>query len=86
MEARDEKILLRFQKKLAKYKLLIIDELGFVPLSKTGAELLFEVFSQRYECDSTFYSALDSLAVTVVLGVPRLILWHQSQHLHKRGF
>jgi hypothetical protein len=28
---------------------LIIDELGFVPLSKTGAELLFEVISQRYE-------------------------------------
>ena len=34
------------QKQLAKYHLLIIDELGFVPLSKTGAELLFEVFSQ----------------------------------------
>ena len=49
IEARDEKRLLRFQKQLAKYKLLIIDELGFVPLSKTGAELLFEVFSQRYE-------------------------------------
>jgi DNA replication protein DnaC len=30
-------------------KLLIIDELGFVSLSKSGAELLFEVFSQRYE-------------------------------------
>ena len=29
--------------------LLIIDELGFVPLSTTGAELLFKVFSQRYE-------------------------------------
>jgi DNA replication protein DnaC len=28
------------------YKLLIIDELGFVPLSKTGAELLFELISQ----------------------------------------
>ena len=28
---------------------LSVDELGFVPLSKTGAELLFEVFSQRYE-------------------------------------
>ena len=26
-----------------------IDALGFVPLSTTGAELLFEVFSQRYE-------------------------------------
>lgn len=49
MEARDEKRLLRLQKQLANLKLLIIDELGFVPLSKTGAELLFEVFSQRYE-------------------------------------
>jgi len=49
MEARDDKQLLRFQKRLAGVKLLIIDELGFVPLSKTGAELLFEVFSQRYE-------------------------------------
>ena len=29
--------------------LLTIDELGFVPLSPTGAEPLFEVFSQRYE-------------------------------------
>ncbi len=29
--------------------LLIIDELGFVPLSKTGAGLLFEIISQRYE-------------------------------------
>jgi len=29
--------------------MLIIDELGYVPLSQTGAELMFEVFSQRYE-------------------------------------
>ena len=40
MEARDCKRLVG---------LLIINELGFVPLSRTGAELLFEVFSQRYE-------------------------------------
>jgi DNA replication protein DnaC len=57
MEERDEKTLLRFQKKLVKYKLLIIDELGFLPLSKTGAELLFEVFSQRYECGSTMVTS-----------------------------
>src|ERR1700676_1703296 len=44
-----QKHLLRFQKQLAAYELLIVDELGFVPLSKTGAELLFEIFSQRYE-------------------------------------
>ena len=49
IEARDERRLLNLQKKLARLKLLIIDELGFVPLSKTSAELLFEVFSQRYE-------------------------------------
>jgi DNA replication protein DnaC len=49
MEARDERRLLRLQKQLARHKLLIIDELGFVPLSKTGAELLFETISQRYE-------------------------------------
>ena len=30
-------------------ELLIVDELGFVPLSKSGAELLLEVFSQSYQ-------------------------------------
>ena len=49
IEARDEKRLLRLQKQMLAPKLLIIDELGFVPLSKTGAELLFELISQRYE-------------------------------------
>ncbi len=53
MEARDERRLLRLQKQLTAVKLPIIDELGFVPLSKTGAELLFEVISQRYERGST---------------------------------
>src|SRR5580692_10447574 len=49
MEARDEKKVLRYQKQIAAYELLILDEIGFVPLSKTGAELLFEVLSQRYK-------------------------------------
>ena len=49
VEARDERRLLNLQRQLARLKLLIIDELGFVPLSHTGAELLLEVFSQRYE-------------------------------------
>ena len=40
---------LRLQRQLASYKLLIVDELGYVPFSPTGAELLFEIFSQRYE-------------------------------------
>jgi DNA replication protein DnaC len=49
MEARDEKRLLKLQAQLQNVKLLIVDELGYVPLSQVGAELLFEVFSQRYE-------------------------------------
>jgi DNA replication protein DnaC len=57
LEAKDEKRLLRFQKQMAGYELLIVDELGFVPLSKSGAELLFEVFSQRYERGSTLVSS-----------------------------
>ncbi len=57
MEARDEKRLLQLQRKLTKVKLLIIDELGFVPLSKTGAELLFELISQRYERGSTLITS-----------------------------
>ena len=86
IEARDEKRLLRFQKQLAKYKLLIIDELGFVPLSKTGAELLFEVFSQRYEGGSTLVTSnLPFDEWTEVFGSERLtgaLLDRLTHHVH----
>ena len=42
---------------MAAVKLLIIDEWGFVPLSKTGAELLFEMISQRYERGATLITS-----------------------------
>ena len=58
IEAKDEKWLMRYQKQMATYELLIVDELGFVPLSKTGAELLFEVFSQRYGRTSTTITSI----------------------------
>lgn len=57
MEARDERRLLRLQKQMVSHKLLIIDELGFVPLSKTGAELLFELISQRYARGATLITS-----------------------------
>jgi DNA replication protein DnaC len=41
LEARDEKRLLRIQRQLAAYKLLIIDELGYVPCDSDAADLLF---------------------------------------------
>ncbi len=49
LEAQEERHLLKLKKKLLSYDLLIVDELGFVPFSRSGAELLFEVFSNRYE-------------------------------------
>ena len=73
LEARDERNLLRLQKQLAACKLLIVDELGFVPLSKTGAELLFEVFSQRYERGSIIVTSnLPFDEWTEIFGAERL--------------
>ena len=57
LEARDERRVQKLKRSLAAYKLLIIDELGYVPLSSTGAELLFEVFSERYERGSTIVTS-----------------------------
>jgi len=86
IEARDEKRLLRLQKQLAGYNLLIIDELGFVPLSKTGAELLFETFSQRYERGSTLITSnLPFDEWTEVFGSERLtgaLLDRITHHVH----
>jgi len=86
LEARDEKRLLRLQKQLAGYRLLIIDELGFVPLSKSGAELLFEVFSQRYERGSTLVTSnLPFDEWTEALGSERLtgaLLDRLTHHVH----
>lgn len=49
MEAREERALTRLKGQLAKLDLLILDELGYVPASKLGAELLFDVISAAYE-------------------------------------
>jgi DNA replication protein DnaC len=49
LEARSERSLGRMRSLLKKIDLLVLDELGFVPLPPSGAELLFDVISDRYE-------------------------------------
>lgn len=49
LEAREERHLGRLKTQLAKLDLLILDELGYVPASKAGAELLFDVIGTAYE-------------------------------------
>jgi len=57
MEARSELKLSRLQKKLTKADLVIVDELGYLPLAKEGAELLFQFFADRYENGATIISS-----------------------------
>jgi len=49
LEAREERQLERMLKHLQRQELIVLDELGYVPFSKPGAELLFEVVSRAYE-------------------------------------
>lgn len=49
VEARDERELGRYQKRLERLDLLVLDEVGFVPFDRHGGELLFNVISQRYQ-------------------------------------
>ena len=86
MEARDERRLRRAQKHLAGVKLLIIDELGYVPFTAVGAELLFEALSQRYERGSTLITSnLPFDEWTSVFGSERLtgaLLDRLTHHVH----
>jgi DNA replication protein DnaC len=73
LEAREERQLERFLKRLEKQQLLILDEFGYVPFSKAGAQLLFEVVSRAYERTSIILTTnLPFEHWTEVLGNQRL--------------
>jgi DNA replication protein DnaC len=73
MEAREERQLTRVRARLAALDLLVLDELGYVPASKVGAELLFDVISTAYERMSLIVTTnLPFEQWTEVLGSDRL--------------
>jgi DNA replication protein DnaC len=92
IEARDEKLLLRLRSQLAKQNLLILDELGYVPASKVGAELLFDIIGTAYERQSLIVTTnLPFENWTEVLGSERLTgaaldrLTHRCQIIETTG-
>ena len=73
MEAKEERQLMRLRQLLAKLDLLVLDELGYVPASKVGAELLFDVIATAYERNSLIITTnLPFENWTEVLGSERL--------------
>jgi DNA replication protein DnaC len=44
-------------KKLSAYRVLIIDEIGYLPLDKQGANLFFQLISKRYEKNTTIITS-----------------------------
>lgn len=73
LEAREARDLERLQKQLQRQHLIVLDELGYVPFSKTGAELLFEVVSRAYERTSLMVTTnLPFESWTEVTGSERL--------------
>ncbi len=57
LESQTESRLSRLMKRIGRYDLLILDELGYLPIDKEGANLLFQALSERYEKGSTIITS-----------------------------
>ena len=77
---------------MAAYQLLIIDKLGFVPFSKTAAELRFGPISQRYERGATLITSnlvfdewTETFGSDRLTGMLRLRITHHVKILEMNG-
>jgi DNA replication protein DnaC len=84
IEARTEKRLGRIIQLYTRYGLLIIDELGYVPFSKEGAELLFQVLAERHERKSVIITSNHGFGDwTQIFGDPTLTAALLDRITHK---
>lgn len=92
LEARDARQVFRMQQQLAKYDLLILDELGLTDCKQDGGNLLFQVISSRYErCSTIITTNLEFKDWTNVFGTQQLTnalldrLVHRCQIVQANG-
>jgi DNA replication protein DnaC len=84
IEAQNERSLSRAIQRYTRCGLLVLDELGYVPFSKEGAELLFQVLTQRHERGSVVITTnLGFADWTQVFGEPTLTAALLDRLTHK---
>jgi DNA replication protein DnaC len=85
-EARDERRLLQLQTQLLKQDLIVLDEVGFVPFSTQGSQLLFQFCSERYQRGAMIFTTnLEFAKWPDVFGDPQLtgaLLDRITHHCH----
>ena len=69
VEAADEKVLARTIARYGRVDLLIIDELGYMALDRRGAEMLFQVLTEREEKNSVAIASNESFSISALVRV-----------------